>query len=262
MVLCLLFMLQYVLAGIGQSQNTGSAPNFFMIDIHEVESGELAVNHVQFIQISDVLIQTPNPAGCPLPVPPTAYHFITGDVLPEVPVATNPVRIGTKVYPNWIVLNDQQQLSDLRSQLAKSGISIDIYKTRGDRPPGSDIYNLLLSGYLEDLKAPIPMSIYMCQCDLTQTQGGTVGLSKPHPVILTLMSVTRDTSTETEFIAYNHVSQDPRSGKDGGGWMFLDAQHNNPTSYPVRRFDFLLSPNGETRSSNFEIRHHSAADGS
>jgi hypothetical protein len=236
-VLCLLFVLQYVLAGISDSWSEAPQADFFTLTIEEVETADNTTNHLAYVQLNEYMVDMegsdPKSSNCP-PVPndPRVYPFILGKTLEGIPHAVAGVSR----------VSDPRGLQRPQAGLAKLNLSVNSYRARVGR-------NLLLMGYLRDLSPnDLFVSVFTCECRLTPPS--VSDLKYPHPVILTLTVFSGGSATQSEHIAYHHVKQE---AEPGAAALYEDSAHMQPEQ-PLHRFDFRLHPSGVFEVANFESR--------
>jgi hypothetical protein len=245
-VLCLLFMLQYVLAGIRDATEGISIPSFFSIDIGQVETANDQTNHFDFVQIDRFMLDMGGGANCPLPVDPRVYGIIEGKISQNAIPAPRQFQLDGVLKDNTLAIKDDAAFLIAKNGLSSKGITLERYR-------GQVGYNIVASGYLDDIKAGLFISLFSCECNLSASPNEVVGLDHPHPLILALTKVSIAESSSNEYVAYHHHEQRTGAGVPLSGLLFDNPAKSAPNA-PIRRFDFFIDSHGKVESENLVLR--------
>ncbi|UWM75851.1 hypothetical protein N1937_00960 [Rhizobium sp. WSM4643] len=240
-VLCLLFMLQYVIAGMSDSSaKSGVGKATLLLDISQISTAKNTTYHVDLVQIGDALLSLGGKQGCPLPWVPWPYHFETGVSTPHMP--PEEVSLEGKMLRNLFGAAGTG-LDEFRSYVKTTkGLTATVYKGQVDN-------NVMISGELEPEERPFDLSVFLCPCTLDQDSSHQDSdLEYPHPVILTLKLRGTNVDLERTYVADYHKSQ--MDEPDLGGLLYEDSARRLPVKNPLRRFGLKITSGFDITTEN------------
>ncbi len=258
-VLCLLFMVQYVLAGIDEVTNTVTRDaDFFTVRLEEVETNGERVNHIAYVRIGKYLINMG--ASCLVDWPPDNYPFSSDTILASAYASAVKSGAGEPLAGRVFDVADSAEFDSLQQLLSHDKLDI----ARQAAAAGTTIngFDIDISGYLPDIDPKgLFLAVFTCACHYSLK--GNLGkyleqveLRFPHPIVLTYTKISSRTVDAWEFVGYHHFTQQLK-GRESilPGLVFKDAKFTDPDpKNAYRRFDFLLLPSGKWEQSNYDSR--------
>jgi hypothetical protein len=242
-------MLQYVLAGLNDYQWRDPERSFYVITIEQAETDGDVTNHLAFAQVGKYMIDVASKGPtCPVPSTPRGFSFQEHGGLANATDAPDEVTIAGRSRSNTFEATDGDDLKQLQAALASQGVSVQWATAKA----GQAGMTFVLAGYLEELpRSGLFIALSACQCRLPPPN--LYDFEQPHPLILTLTLLKGRGSSQTEYVAYNHLRQ-WQSDKTLSGFLFDDPSAAKPAERPLRMFQFRLNPSGGVDATNFRIR--------
>lgn len=247
-ILCLLFMLQYIVSGISSgTSDPVTVAQFYAIDFRQLQTANDTTNHVDYIQVGSLMLDMgasrDKGSNCPVSADPKSYHYMDGTRTSWDLGPPDRVTVASGEKANSFLISDDAAYEDVKQALALQKVIIS-------RKKGAEVgFDISIAGYLTDLKEPLRIAIYTCACGL-QNKGTALGLRFPHPSTISVVTFSAKGAVSKTLVAYNHFEMAAERGK-AHGWLTIDSDGAIP-DHPLREFQLLVRRDGSIETTNLE----------
>jgi hypothetical protein len=252
-VLCLMFVLQYILAGIAEQSSAASRYDKFVeVEVVQAETAGNKSNHFAYAQIGEHYLSMGGTDNCPLPTEPWNYHFVSGETakIPENARMKAPGQIviaGKQVEDVFNALNPVS-LATAKQVFSLEGITVDTIPGQTTSSP-----NLLISYAIRpDQTKQFQLRIFMCICDLPPaTATPEKEVKFPHPLLVSVFREVEDGAVINQFAGYYHFKQDANANV---GLLYVDHTMAVPggSIKPLKMYMISISPTGDLATWNLD----------
>lgn len=238
-VLCLLFMLQYVVAGVAERSNESHEDGVYIVTLTQSQSDGDVTSHFDAVRIDGHLLMMDG-KNCPPIATPSAYRFIKRNGRMEAFDISTTERTDLNVAAD----NDLKIFRDL---VASSEIQVTPYQPgQADGPANAAGWGILLTGKLRSLqKMPLVIEAFVCTCYLKIDSIKGSKFDFPHPILATVTTISDSGQLTRNLVGYNHnseVNQDAILALRSGD---IDMKPS------IRRFSLTLTSKGSVTWEQF-----------
>jgi len=240
-VLSIVFLIQYALAKVTIDDSSIELKEYFFVQVRQLETSGDDSNHLAYATVNGMLIDLIGQDNCPRGAPFKYPFEIENGVSKSREVVKEFVNtIEGRVRNLFVVFADS--FNTLQKTLKNKKVNITVQ-------PGYAGNQLQISGLHSSIgEEGLNIQIFSCICFLPYDGSGAIGLDKPHPLRITVTTISNDSVTNSDYVGYYHFTEPNYKGLNG---VITNASNDWNKSY--RKYQINYSADGSISASNLNV---------